>query len=177
MEIIGSGDLHRERILFGTTTGTALKGDGNPATPEHVNVYVRDYVALGNGANLSLAPSVSVTFHVDGPLTMGDTARVNIDTTTGVQGTPSSVLIAVRRDATDSSKVSFGNGSQVAAVIYAPDSEVDLNQTTTFWGAIVADWVHGANGNDLHYDVDLNETCVPLGSRQVLLRSWSFGDP
>ena len=48
--------------------------------------------------------------------------------------------------------IKFAAGSELTAVLYAPDAEIHLTGGCDFYGAFIGNIAHDAGGSNFHYD-------------------------
>ncbi|MFH2050162.1 MAG: hypothetical protein ABIJ12_12005 [bacterium] len=112
-------------------------------------VYYFSDIILKNSASLSVAPGAEVKIYVTGDIEMKNSAEINAG------GNPADVIIYSQGDFV------LKNSGDIAAVLYAPDNDVDLRNSGEFSGSIVANTITAHNSANFHYDRGLGS--ISLG--------------
>jgi len=115
-------------------------------------VYYFSDITLKNSAALSVAPGAEVVIYVTGDIEMKNSSEINSG------GNPADLIIYSQGDFV------LKNSGDIAAVLYAPENDVDLRNSGEFYGSIIAETITAHNSANFHYDRNLASISMGGGS-------------
>ncbi len=149
-----------EGVSFGNITGDATINtsgtvdsinldDATLSIGADVTLYVTGDVVIGNSANLEIldSPGASLKLYVAGDLSVVNSGRLNNFTeeprNLQIYGLP------------DCEMIHFINSADFYGTIYAPDTDLHLDNSVKFYGAAVGNTVLLDNSIEFYYDASL----------------------
>jgi len=135
-----------------------------------VNVYLEGNMVLDNAAELNItgtSESNTVNIYVQEPSGgySGDIINFKNGSVINISGNPTEFSIISSSDA----GVRFHNSSAFKGTVYAPYAEVEMNNSSSVYGAIWGSNVLMHNGGDLYFDTALKDK---YQSNELELTSW-----
>ncbi len=162
------GNLNKNKTLTSSNSGkynTINLGNSEKIEIKgNVELYITGDITLGNSAEIEILEGGSLTIYVDGD----------------VEGKNSSKFTNKTEDAkkfklmcTDAcSNVVMKNSGDMYGILYAPNADIELHNSATFWGSVVGKTCDMDNSSTLYYDASLQEYNEPILST-MKLKSWS----
>ncbi len=160
------GALNKNETI--TSSGKYSKIDlGNSEKLEidgDVELYITGTIVLGNSAEIEILEDSSLTIYVDGDVEGKNGSRItnkNEDSKKfKLMGTDSCAQMVMK------------NSGNMYGVLYAPQADLILDNSATFWGAVVAETCEMKNSATLYYDASLQNYSEP-SLTTLKLKSWS----
>ncbi len=129
-----------------------------------MTLYVKGDVNIGGGATFSIAEGSSLKIVTDGRFSLPSGLDVASDSPTDEEGNPILSLYSTYDDSGSGQPgVSISGASDFKGTIFAPDSEVAVTGSGTFYGAAKGRKVTVSGAGAIHYDEALMESTVDTG--------------
>jgi len=129
-----------------------------------VTLYITGDITLGNSAELQINEDVSLALYVGGNFEGKNSSSVNNLTKDAknlqIYGLDSCEFIR------------FKNSSDLYGVIYAPDTEVIMDNSANVYGAVVAGSFEQKNSSTFYYDASLRDASVNDEAVCFTIKNW-----
>lgn len=123
-----------------------LNIENNDTASMASGVYYFRNIDVGNNAVLLLDSGAQVTIYLDGNFTSGQTSVINPD------GAPADLLIYA-----SGGTLVLGESTEMRAAFYGPETDVYLDNSNEFYGAIISRRADLLNSACVHYDRSLSD--------------------
>lgn len=153
-QTLSAGDYKYSSISLNNNASLTISGE--------VRLYLTGSNSLttGNNINLNISSGASLQVYVDGVLTV--TNNVNLNSTGDMPKN-----LQIYSTYTGASGISINNNGVLAAAIYAPNTDIYVDNNNDFYGSLIGKTVNVNNNSAIHYDEALNSLVVPVGTTGV----------
>ena len=132
-----------------------IKGHLSVKENHHATLFVQGDFTMDGASSLTIPEQSSLTIIIQGKFNVGGGAQVYTPAN-GITAQGKPVFSIYSNYAGAGTGVSFSGGTeQVYAVIYAPNSHVEINSAVGFKGSVLGNTVNVSGAGGIHYDTAL----------------------
>jgi hypothetical protein len=166
LSVSGTTNLSGGTYKYGTVS---IGNNGTLNINGNVIIYVTNTsTGLTTGNNtvaININSGSSLTLYSEGKIDFGNKVTISNNTT---NSDPANFMIFSLY--TGASGISLGNKNDFYGAIYAPGTDVNIQNTGAFYGSVVGSTVNLGNNGQLHYDEALGQLQAPW--QPAALRDW-----
>lgn len=146
-------------------TSLSLSNNAHLTVNGNVELYLTGAtsLSLANNVVITVSSGASLKIYTDGVFTVSNNSTINTVSQLASQ-------FQVYSTYTGANGVNISNNGSLYAAVYAPNTDVNLNNNVGFFGAAVGKTVTLSNNGEVHYDQALATVANPFET--AILSSW-----